>query len=158
MLAEPARLLRSHLHLGLVVRVGELRVQNEAERRVVLDLLVAHLDRATLLDGVAADDWIKHRVDGLVDVLDEHCFSHGHCALDHVQVVLVSETHGRQTTGVSVLQCIQYNTIQYNEKKLMFPPLPLIVDYHEGAMMSCSMPNEQFSLESVNRGVARILL
>ena len=32
---------------------------------------------------------------------------------------------------------IQYNTIHYSEKKLMFSPV--IVDYHEGAMMSCNM-------------------
>lgn len=38
--------------------VGELRVQNEPKRRIVLDLLVAYLHRATFLDGVATDDRI----------------------------------------------------------------------------------------------------
>jgi len=97
------------LHFGLVMRVGELRVQDEAERRIVFDLLVADLDRTALLDRVAADDRIQHRVDGLLDVLDEHGLSHGHGALDHVQVVLMTETHDCQTTSVPRLR-IHFST------------------------------------------------
>ena len=79
-------------------------MQNEAKRRVVFDFFVAHLDRATFLDGVAADDWIQHWIDGLLDVLDEHRLSHRDGALDDVQVVLETETHDCQTPSVPRLQ------------------------------------------------------
>ena len=108
--------IRADLHLGLVVRVGELRVQYKTERRVVLDLLVTHLDGATFLDGVAADDGIKDRVDGFLDVLDEDRLSRGHGVFNHVQVVLESKTHDRQTTGVTRLytHSIQYISTIYD--------------------------------------------
>lgn len=63
-------------------------MQYQTKLGVVLDLLVAHLDRSTSLDGVAADDGIENWIDGFFNVLNEHRFSHGDGALDHVQVVL----------------------------------------------------------------------
>lgn len=68
--------MSTDLHLGFVVRVGELRVQYESEVRVVFDLLVAHFDGATLLDGVSTNNWVKNWVDGLLDVFDEDNLAH----------------------------------------------------------------------------------
>ena len=78
------------------MRVGELGVQNQAEARVVLDLAVAEPDRAALLDGVAADDGVEDRVDRLVDVFEEDRVSGDDGALDHLEVVLLSEPHHAQ--------------------------------------------------------------
>ena len=86
-------------------------MQNESKRRVIFDLFVAHLDGAAFLDGVAADDRIQHGVDELVDVLNQHSLSHGHGSLDHVQVVLETETHDRQSTGVPILRTVQLITM-----------------------------------------------
>ena len=94
------------LHFRLVMRVSELCVQNKTKRRIVFDLLVAHLDCTTFLDGIAADDWIQHWIDRFLNVLDQNSLSHGHGALDNVQIVLVTQSNDRQTTSVPVLRTV----------------------------------------------------
>ena len=94
------------LHLGLVVRVGQFGLQDQSEGRVVLHLLVTHLDVSPLLDGVAAQERIQHGVHGLTQVFQQHHVSVGHGMLDDVQVASRSQAddlESSQTTCSSVV-------------------------------------------------------
>ena len=94
------RTSRRYLHLRLVVRVGELAVQDQPEVGVVLDLLVAQPDGAPLLDGVAAEQRVEHRVDLLLDVLDQNHVAVRDRVLDLVEVAALAELHHLQAVAV----------------------------------------------------------
>ena len=61
----------AYLQLWLVVRVGQLGVEEELEVGAVLHLLVAQLDGATLLDEQPAEEGVQHGLDLLVQILDQ---------------------------------------------------------------------------------------
>mmetsp|Transcript_46683 Transcript_46683/g.110678 ORF Transcript_46683/g.110678 Transcript_46683/m.110678 type:complete len:770 (+) Transcript_46683:1114-3423(+) len=93
--------------LRLVVRVAQLRLHEELEVGVVLDLLVAELDheRAPAADDGAHEHGVQHRVDVLADVLDHDRLAVGDRHLDRVQVLGLCQLHhlhllGRRFLGV----------------------------------------------------------
>ena len=78
------------------MRVGQLGVQEELKVGAVLDLLVAQLDRAALLDEESAEERVEHGLDLLVEVLDEEGLAVRDAVLDRVQVGLLPQPDHRQ--------------------------------------------------------------
>ena len=70
--------------------------QEELKVGAVLDLLVAQLDRATLLDEESAEERVEHGLDLLVEVLDEEGLAVRDAVLDRVQVGLLPQPDHRQ--------------------------------------------------------------
>ena len=78
------------------MRIGKFGVQNQSELWVVLHLVVTKSHGPTFLGGVSADDWVQDWIDRLVNVLNEHRVASYDRLLDHIQVVLLTESHHKQ--------------------------------------------------------------
>eukprot|EP00964_Phaeocystis_antarctica_P136255 scaffold100686_cov63-Phaeocystis_antarctica.AAC.1 len=80
--------------LGRVVRVGELRGEEEVEGLAVLALLVRELDddvAAALALDLLVEHRVEHRVDLLLDVLNEQRRAEGHRVLERVTESLLEQ-------------------------------------------------------------------
>jgi len=78
------------------MRIGKFRVQNQPELWIIFDLTITEPHRATLLDGVSTDDRIKNWIDRLVDVFKQDGVTGYDRSLNHVQIILLSESDDKQ--------------------------------------------------------------
>ena len=90
--------------LWRVVGVGHLGGDVEPEVGVVLHLLVTHFDGSALLDGVATQDGVQHRIHSLTQAFQQHHVSVAHGTLDDVQVAFLSQAdHLKQNKTTCVV-------------------------------------------------------
>jgi len=119
------------------VRIGKFGVQNQPKPGVVLDLAVAEPDGATFLDGVAADDRVEHRVDRLVDVLEQDRVAGDDGPLDHVEVVLLAESDDAQlrVAAAGAAAAVRHRRVP------RLPTSPTTkLKFHGSSFLACTLP------------------
>ena len=84
------------------MRVGEFGVKNQAKVWVVFDFFVAKSDSSSLLDRVSTNNWVKDRINVLVNVLNKNRVSGCDSRLNGLEIIPLTKSDYDQLATLAV--------------------------------------------------------